>query len=93
MVSYGQAVASWNQYAVDHNLAPKETQAGRDKIAKGDMPDSTNITKVMVDGSSDMAFAFVAWELGLAASAGKAVGGGLQRAWRVVLRVEMLRVQ
>ncbi|HAK1939256.1 TPA: adhesin, partial [Salmonella enterica] len=41
------------------------------------MPDSTNITKVMVDGSSNMAFAFVAWELGLAATAGKAIGGGL----------------
>ncbi len=77
MMNYGQAVASWNQYAQDNNLTPEQTQAGIDKLVKGDMPDGTNITKVIVDGSSDMAFAFAAWELGLAATAGKAVGGGL----------------
>lgn len=77
MMSYGQAVASWNQYADANNLTAEQKQVGLDKLAKGDMPDSTNITKVMVDGSSNMAFAFVAWELGLAASAGKAVGGGI----------------
>ncbi len=30
--------AAWNQYAVDNNLTPEETQAGLNKIAKGDMP-------------------------------------------------------
>ncbi|WP_227898033.1 hypothetical protein [Escherichia coli] len=35
---------------MDNNLTPEQTQAGLDKIAKGDMPDSTNITKVIVDG-------------------------------------------
>ena len=77
MMNYGQAVASWNQYAETNGLTLEQKQAGLDKLATGDMPDSTNITKVMVDGSSNMAFAFAAWELGLAASAGKAVGGGL----------------
>ena len=80
IMNYGQAVASWNQFAVNNNLTQEETQAGVDKIAKGDMPGSTNITKVMVDGSSNMAFAFAAWELGLAASVGKAVVGGVTSA-------------
>ncbi|UNK63064.1 hypothetical protein [Buttiauxella ferragutiae] len=30
--------AVWNQYAVDNNLTPEETQAGLNRIAKGDMP-------------------------------------------------------
>ncbi|EEV4502466.1 hypothetical protein EKE57_004651 [Escherichia coli] len=38
---------------MDNNLTPEQTQAGLDKIAKGDMPDSTNITKVIVDGYQD----------------------------------------
>ncbi len=77
MMDYGQAAASWNQYADANNLTLEQKQAGLDKLATGDMPDGTNITKVIVDGSSNMAFAFAAWELGLAASAGKAVGGGI----------------
>ncbi|BBR59204.1 MULTISPECIES: hypothetical protein [unclassified Klebsiella] len=44
--SIGAANASWNQYAVDNNLTPEETQAELDKIAKGDMPDSTNRKKL-----------------------------------------------
>ncbi|WP_249941565.1 hypothetical protein [Escherichia coli] len=38
---------------MDNNLTPEQTQTGLDKIAKGDMPDSTNITKVIVDGYQD----------------------------------------
>lgn len=36
MADYGQAAASWNQYAVDNNLSPEETQAGLNKLATGD---------------------------------------------------------
>jgi filamentous hemagglutinin len=77
MNSTGAANASWNQYAVDNNLTPEETQAGLDKIALGDMPDSTNITKVIVDGYQDGVMIAGAWYLGPAASVGKVVGGGL----------------
>lgn len=77
MMNYGQAVASWNQYAVDNNLSPEQTQAGLDKIAKGDMPDSTNITKVIVDGYQDGVMIAGTWYLGPVASAGKVLGGGL----------------
>jgi filamentous hemagglutinin len=63
MDSIGAANASWNQYAVDNNLTPEETQAGLDKIAKGDMPDSTNITKVIVDGYQDGVMIAGAWYL------------------------------
>ncbi|MRT12483.1 filamentous hemagglutinin N-terminal domain-containing protein [Enterobacteriaceae bacterium RIT711] len=73
--SIGAANASWKQYAVDNNLTPEETQAGLDKIAKGDMPDSTNITKVIVDGYKDGVLIAGAAYLGPAASAGKVVGG------------------
>jgi len=50
--SNASAATSWNQYAVDNNLTPEEKQAGLNKIAEGDMPDSTNITKVIVEGVS-----------------------------------------
>ncbi|EJJ4075191.1 adhesin [Salmonella enterica] len=73
----GQAAASWNQYATDNNLTPEQTQAGLDKIAKGDMPDSTNITKVTVDGYQDGVMIAGAWYLGPAASVGKVIGGGV----------------
>jgi filamentous hemagglutinin len=43
----------WNQYAVDNNLTPEETQAGLNRIAKGDLPDGANITKVIVNGYKD----------------------------------------
>ncbi|MCE0829063.1 adhesin, partial [Buttiauxella sp. A2-C2_NF] len=75
MDSIGAANASWSQYAVDNNLTPEETQAGLDKIAKGDMPESTNITKVIVDGYKDGVLIAGAAYLGPAASAGKVVGG------------------
>lgn len=35
--SNAAAATSWNKYAVDNNLTPEQTQAGLDKIAKGDM--------------------------------------------------------
>ncbi|EEV0525106.1 adhesin [Escherichia coli] len=60
-----------------NNLTPEQTQAGLDKIAKGDMSDSINITKVIVDGHQDGVMIAGAWYLGPAASAGKVLGGGL----------------
>ncbi|MCT6144229.1 hypothetical protein MTQ80_20690, partial [Escherichia coli] len=75
--SNAAAATSWNKYAVDNNLTPEQTQAGLDKIAKGDMRDSTNITKVIVDGYQDGVMIAGAWYLGPAASAGKVLGGGL----------------
>ena len=75
--SNAAAATSWNKYAVDNNLTPEQTQAGLDKIAKGDMPDSTNITKVIVDGYQDGVMIAGAWYLGPAASVGKVIGGGV----------------
>nr|WP_251005156.1 VENN motif pre-toxin domain-containing protein [Escherichia coli] len=48
MVSYGQAVASWNQYADANHLTPEQKQAGLDKLAKGELPEGANISKVIV---------------------------------------------
>lgn len=48
-----------------------------DKLAKGDMPDGTNITKVIVNGYVDGALITGAWYIGPAASGGKVVGGEL----------------
>ncbi|MFB5081376.1 hemagglutinin repeat-containing protein [Raoultella sp. C349492] len=74
---YGAAAASWNQYAVDKNLTPEQTQAGLDKLAKGDLPEGANITKVIVDGYKDGVLIAGAAYLGPAASVGKVVGGGV----------------
>ncbi|WP_254711464.1 polymorphic toxin type 25 domain-containing protein [Pantoea cypripedii] len=38
MMNYGQAVASWNQYAVVNNLTPEQTQEGMNQIAIGEGP-------------------------------------------------------
>jgi filamentous hemagglutinin len=73
MVDYGQAATSWNQYAVDNNLSPEQTQAGLDRLAKGDLPEGTNIAKVVVDGYVDGVMIAGAWYLGPAASIGKVV--------------------
>ncbi|WP_432804734.1 hemagglutinin repeat-containing protein [Escherichia coli] len=43
MVSYGQAVASWNQYADANNLTPEQKLAGLDKLAKGELPDGAKL--------------------------------------------------
>jgi filamentous hemagglutinin len=56
MMNYGQAVASWNQYATDNNLTPEQNQSGLDKLAKGDLPEGENITKAIVEGYQDGVF-------------------------------------
>ncbi|WP_052752463.1 hemagglutinin repeat-containing protein [Tatumella morbirosei] len=38
MMNYGQAVVSWSQYAVDHNLTQEQTQEGLNRIATGEGP-------------------------------------------------------
>jgi len=77
MDSYVNAAASWNQYAAANDLTPEETQAGLDKLAKGDLPEGANITKTIVEGYQDGVMIAGAWYLGPAASVGKVVGGGV----------------
>ncbi|MED0619606.1 hemagglutinin repeat-containing protein, partial [Escherichia coli] len=77
MVSYGQAVASWNQYADANHLTPEQKQAGLDKLAKGELPEGANISKVIVDGYKDGVLIAGAWYLGPAASTGKVVSGAV----------------
>ncbi|EDM0764169.1 hypothetical protein GH700_19510 [Salmonella enterica] len=38
LTDYGAAAASWNQYAVDHNLTQEQTQEGLNRIATGEEP-------------------------------------------------------
>jgi len=76
-LDYGKAVGSWNQYAVDNNLTPEQTQAGLDKLAKGDLPEGADITKVIVNGYKDGVLIAGAAYLGPAASVGKVVGGAV----------------
>ncbi|MCF4044623.1 hemagglutinin repeat-containing protein, partial [Escherichia coli] len=80
MVSYGQAVASWNQYADANNLTPEQKQAGLDKLTKGELPEGANISKVIVDGYKDGVLIAGAWYLGPAVSVGKAAVGGVTSA-------------
>ncbi|ELI5996337.1 adhesin [Escherichia coli] len=76
-MSYGQAVASWNQYADANNLTPEQKQAGLDKLAKGELPEGANISKVIVDGYKGGVLIAGAWYLGPAASTGKVVSGAV----------------
>ncbi|MGK3144637.1 VENN motif pre-toxin domain-containing protein [Pantoea sp. C2G6] len=75
MNSYGAAVKSWNQYAEANGLTPEQKQAGLDKLAKGDLPEGANITKVIVNGYKDGVLIAGAAYLGPAASVGKVVAG------------------
>ncbi|MDF7680579.1 VENN motif pre-toxin domain-containing protein [Enterobacteriaceae bacterium ESL0689] len=75
LTSYGQAVASWNQYAQDNNLSPEQTQEGIDKLATGELPEGANIAQTIVNGYKDGALIAGAWYLGPAASVGKVVSG------------------
>ncbi|WP_238715525.1 adhesin, partial [Tenebrionibacter intestinalis] len=77
MTDYGLAAQSWNQYAQENNLTPEQTQAGLDRLAKGDLPEGANITKVIVDGYKDGVMIAGAAYLGPAASVSKVVGGAV----------------
>lgn len=77
LMNYGQAVASWDQYAQANNLTLEQKQAGLDKLAQGNLPEGANITKVIVNGYKDGVLIAGAAYLGPAASVGKAVGGAV----------------
>jgi len=77
MTDYGQAVASWDQYAQTNGLTAEQKQAGLAKLAQGDLPEGANIPKVIVEAYKDGALAAGAAYLGPAASAGKVIGGAL----------------
>ena len=89
MMNYGQAAASWNQYAMDNNLTPEQTQTGLDKLAKGDLPEGANITKAIVEGYQDGVFMAGAFYLGPTVAIGKGItgaviGGGANSAFQYI---------
>ncbi|HAI3227838.1 TPA: Contact-dependent inhibitor A, partial [Escherichia coli] len=55
---YGQAVASWNQYAQDNNLTPEQVQEGMNRIAIGEGPSWGTTYKVhpVVRAGGDVSF-------------------------------------
>ncbi|MFY9996024.1 MAG: adhesin [Leclercia sp.] len=75
--SYANAAASWNQYAVDNNLTAEQTQAGLNKLAKGDLPERANITKAIVEGYQDGVFMAGAIYLGPTVAVGKGITGAV----------------
>ncbi|MDR4899301.1 VENN motif pre-toxin domain-containing protein, partial [Yersinia kristensenii] len=77
MMNYGQAAASWNQFALDNNLSPEQTLAGLNSLAKGELPEGANIAKVIVGGYQDGVLIAGAWYLGPAATVGKVVAGSI----------------
>ena len=87
MMNYGQAAASWNQYAVDNNLTPEQTQAGLNKLAKGDLPEGANIRKAIVEGYQDGVFIadafYLAPQIAIAKGIiGAVIGGGANSAFQ-----------
>ncbi|BBW24134.1 TPA: hemagglutinin repeat-containing protein [Enterobacter kobei] len=77
MMDYGLAAQSWNQYAEENGLSPKEKQAGLEKLANGDLPEGANIAKAIVEGYQDGVMIAGAWYLGPAASVGNVVSGAI----------------
>ncbi|WP_234450135.1 hypothetical protein [Enterobacter hormaechei] len=75
MDSYVNTAASWNQYAAANGLTLEKTQAGLDKLVKGDLPEGANIAKASVEDNQDGVLVAGAWYPGLAASVGKVAGG------------------
>ncbi|TCV90965.1 hypothetical protein EDC52_1275 [Biostraticola tofi] len=61
----------------DAGATPHEINTALSHLAKGDMPDSTNITKVIVDGYKDGVLIAGAAYLGPAASVDKVAAGGI----------------
>ncbi|MFM2550714.1 hemagglutinin repeat-containing protein, partial [Escherichia coli] len=57
-LDYGQAVASWNQYAQDNNLTPEQVQEGMNRIAIGEGPSWGTTYKVhpVVQAGGDVSF-------------------------------------
>jgi len=47
----GQAAKSWVEYAQDNNLSPEQVQAGLTDIVRGDLPESANIIKAILENN------------------------------------------
>lgn len=76
-MDYGQAVASWNQYAQDNNLTPEQTQAGLDKLAKGDLPEGQQpATALIKDWGAGATTVVAPVLLPATATAGSVIGAG-----------------
>ncbi|EGV2902147.1 hypothetical protein JF527_004856 [Salmonella enterica] len=54
LTDYGAAAASWNQYAVDHNLTQEQTQEGLNRIATGEGPSWGTEYKVKPNGKVEV---------------------------------------
>ena len=76
MADYGQAVASYAQYAQDNNLPPEQVKADMERMVKGDLPEGANITKAIVEGYQDGAVIAGGAYLGAAAGAWEIAAGG-----------------
>ena len=50
-IDYGQSVQSYAQYAQDKNLPPEQVQADLARMVKGDLPESANIIKAILENN------------------------------------------
>ncbi|EKC4132935.1 VENN motif pre-toxin domain-containing protein [Salmonella enterica subsp. enterica] len=64
MTETGQAATSWVKYAQDNNLSPEQVQAGLTDIVRGDLPESANIIKAILENNpgSDTVMALLSAE-------------------------------
>ncbi|BCQ36930.1 hypothetical protein ERHA54_45410 [Erwinia rhapontici] len=78
LMNYGQAVASWDQYAQDNNLTPEQKQAGLDKLAQGDLPAGQNAaTGLITAWGAGMSTVVAPVLLPSGATAGSILAGGV----------------
>jgi hypothetical protein len=50
-MDYGQSVQSYAQYAQEKNLAPEQVQADLARMVKGDLPESADIIKAILENN------------------------------------------
>ncbi|HDX5345301.1 TPA: hypothetical protein ROI66_004253 [Citrobacter sedlakii] len=64
MTDTGKAATSWVKYAQDHNLSPEQVQAGLTDIVRGDLPESADIIKAILENNpgSDTVMALLSAE-------------------------------
>ncbi|GLR10259.1 hypothetical protein GCM10007905_29790 [Mixta theicola] len=64
MMDYGQSVQSYAQYAQEKNLPPEQVQADLARMVKGDLPESANIIKAILENNpgSDTVMALLSAE-------------------------------
>ncbi|WP_249544943.1 VENN motif pre-toxin domain-containing protein, partial [Escherichia coli] len=60
----GKAATSWVKYAQDHNLSPEQVQAGLTDIVRGNLPESADIIKAILENNpgSDTVMALLSAE-------------------------------